>query len=168
LEFLLNHWKGKIICVCSSGNHGRITDKINIATEYGNSLETFIYASLRGEFPSIEWVIERGYNTYIDVFGYTCRLNHGHFIKYAGGIGGLTIPLIKAIKGWESSKRADFTFIGHHHQYISHRTFVVNGSMIGYNSFAVAIKADFEPPSQALFLIDKKRGRTVHMPILFD
>jgi len=48
------------------------------------------------------------------------------------------------------------------------RRFVVNGSLIGYNAFALSIKAEYEPPSQAFFLIDKKRFRSVTIPILFD
>jgi hypothetical protein len=39
--------------------------------------------------------------------------------------------------------------------------------MIGYNSFALSIKADYEKPRQALFLMDKKRGRTCLWPIVF-
>jgi hypothetical protein len=33
---------------------------------------------------------------------------------------------------------------------------------------AVSIKADFEPPKQTLFLIDKERGRTCTWPVLFQ
>ena len=36
------------------------------------------------------------------------------------------------------------------------------------NAFALSIKADFEPPKQALFLMDKRRGRTCTWPILFQ
>ena len=168
IEFLIEHSGCRVICVCSSGNHARITPKIHISKEYGNSLETFIYCSLRDEIPKAQWVIEQGYNTYLKMYDYMLRFNHGHAVKYAGGIGGVTIPLIKAIKGWDSTKKADFTFLGHHHQYLSGRNFVVNGSMIGFNPYAVFIKADFEPPVQAFFLLDRKRGRTVHIPILFE
>lgn len=40
--------------------------------------------------------------------------------------------------------------------------------MIGYNSFAIAIKASYEKPAQMLFLIDEKRGKTVTCPIILD
>ena len=46
--------------------------------------------------------------------------------------------------------------------------FVVNGSMIGYNAFAVAIKAAYEPPSQVLFAVHSKRGKYMTRLILFD
>ena len=40
-----------------------------------------------------------------------------------------------------------------------------NGSLIGYNAYALSIKASFEPPTQTYFLLDKKRGRTMTAPI---
>lgn len=39
--------------------------------------------------------------------------------------------------------------------------------MIGYNVYALTIKASFERPKQALFLIDRDRGKTAVWPILF-
>ena len=141
---------------------------MHVSTEYGNSLETFIYTSLRDENPLIRWVIEPAYLTYVKVYGYTLRFQHGHFVLYHGGIGGLTIPFLKALNGWDNQRRADFTFAGHFHQYFMHRRFIVNGSMIGFNPYAIALKCEYEPPCQAFFLIDKMRGRTVNIPLLFS
>jgi hypothetical protein len=39
--------------------------------------------------------------------------------------------------------------------------------MIGFNTYALSIKADYERPKQTLLLLDKKRGRTCTWPILF-
>jgi hypothetical protein len=39
--------------------------------------------------------------------------------------------------------------------------------LIGFNSYALSIKADFEHPKQTLMLLDKQRGRTCTWPILF-
>ena len=54
------------------------------------------------------------------------------------------------------------------HQFFDGGNFVANGSMVGWNAYAIAIKAKFEKPKQVLFLIDKKRGKTVTCPIYFD
>ena len=168
LKFLKENFKGKITVVCSSGNHGRITHTIHYSKEYGNSLETFLYCSLRDEYPDLNWIISQSYHTTIEVFGRKIRFNHGHFVSYGGGVGGITIPLLKAINNWDTNERAELTCIGHFHQFMSHRRFVTNGSMIGFNGYAIAVKAEFEPPSQAFFLLDKRRGRSVTIPILFD
>jgi hypothetical protein len=43
---------------------------------------------------------------------------------------------------------------------------VCNGSLVGYNAYAIRNKFSFEQPKQQLLLIDKKRGRTFSCPIL--
>lgn len=93
---------------------------------------------------------------------------HGHAIRYGGGVGGIYIPINKAIAQWDKSERADLTVFGHFHQQRDGGNFICNGSLIGYSSFAQSIKADFEKPKQCLFLIDSKRGKTCTWPILVD
>lgn len=47
--------------------------------------------------------------------------------------------------------------------------FVSNGSLIGYNAYATAIKADFERAAQAFFLVNKKfLAKTMFTPIILD
>lgn len=169
LAFLRDHFEGDITVVCNSGNHARMTRQVHISTEYGNSLETFIYAALKNRLEDMTWVIPEGYHAVIDVFGKKLAFNHGHYVKYGGGIGTLTVPLMKAIHGWASAMPdIAHTTIGHFHQYLQHRRFCVNGSLIGYSPFAIAIKAEYEPPCQAMFLWDKERGRSISIPILFN
>ena len=40
-----------------------------------------------------------------------------------------------------------------------------NGSLIGYNAYAMSIKADYEKPSQTFFLIHPRYGKTIVAPI---
>lgn len=54
------------------------------------------------------------------------------------------------------------------HQLLDGGNFLVNGSMIGYNAFALSIKASAERPAQRFCLIDRDRGKTITAPILFD
>jgi len=51
------------------------------------------------------------------------------------------------------------------HQFKDGGNFICNGSLIGYNAFALSIKADYEKPKQAFFLVDKKRGKSIVAPI---
>jgi hypothetical protein len=55
--------------------------------------------------------------------------------------------------------------LGHFHQLFDGGRFIVNGSLIGYDSFALSIKASYEKPKQVMFLMDRKRGRTFTCPI---
>jgi hypothetical protein len=106
-------------------------------------------------------------HSYVEVFGLTLRFLHGHSIKFGGGIGGITIPIRKAISQWNKVRKADLTVMGHFHQCVDGGDFIVNGSLIGYNAFAQFIKADYEPPRQQFFLITDYRGgeKSVVAPI---
>ncbi len=172
IEYMLkDKTLNEIIIPCHSGNHGRITKNKHISTAEGNSIENFMYHSLSNYFKNekrVKFIIAEGYHSYIDVYEYTIRLHHGDSMRYGGGVGGPTIPINKAIAQWDKIKQADLDVFGHFHQFMDGGKFIMNGSMIGYNAYALSIKASFEPPKQALFLIDKKRFKTITAPILFD
>lgn len=170
IEYLLENSDLHLTIVCACGNHSRITGKTHISTEQGNSLEYFMYHTLRSRMKNerIHFVIGDGYHIYLPVYDKVLRFHHGHSLKYGGGVGGLTIPVNKAISQWNKARWADRDIFGHWHTYMTMSNFVGNGSMIGYNAFALSIKADFERPQQSFFLVDKVRGFTVHVPILFD
>lgn len=173
IEYILAHTKVKLIIPCCVGNHTRITRKVHISTEQGNSLETIMYSHLSRYFANnkrVKFIIAKGYHQYLTVFDtYTVRFHHGHSMRFAGGVGGIYIPARKAIAQWQKVKYANLDVFGHFHNYkIDGDLFVLNGSLIGYNAFAVAIAADYERPRQAFFLVDKKRGKTVHVPITFS
>jgi len=169
IEYLLkdNSIK-KIIVPCHSGNHGRITEKRRISTENGNSLEYFMYCQLANYFkdnPRVEFLVSQSYLSYLEVYGYTVRFHHGHAMRYAGGIGGISISVNKAIAQWNKLQRVDIDVFGHFHQKFDGGNFICNGSLIGYNAYALSIKASYEKPTQVFFCISKKHGKTVVAPI---
>lgn len=169
LEFLLAHTTVQFILPCHSGNHARTTRTTRFSAENGHSLEYMMYVHLATYFRSekrVTFLIAEGMHSYLKVYDTTIRFQHGHAIKYGGGIGGIYIPVNKAIAQWNKAKHADLDVFGHFHQARDGGNFLSNGSLIGYNAFALSIKADFEPPKQQLFLLDKKRGRTCTWPIL--
>jgi hypothetical protein len=167
---LSKHFK-RVIVPCCVGNHGRTTEKSRIATGVDHSFETLIYHFLASHFKSagfkhIEFQIADGYHNYLDVYDYTVRFHHGDYIRYGGGVGGITIPTLKAINQWNKVKRADLDVFGHLHQFVATRSFVCNGSLIGFSPYALSIKAEPEPPCQVFFLLENKRGRTITCPII--
>lgn len=159
----------KVLVVCHSGNHGRMTEKRRVATEAGNSLEYLMYHNIAKSFEGdkrIEFIIPRSYLSYVDIDGFVVRFHHGHALRYAGGIGGLFIPAYKAIGAWNVSRKADLDVFGHFHQFRDGGQFISNGSLVGWNQFATAIKAVFEKPRQAFFLIDNgRKEKTVTAPV---
>lgn len=171
IEYVLKHSDYDFIIPCASGNHGRTTKFSEFGSENGHSHEFFMYSNLRDHFKNekrITFIISEGAHTYLDIYGKQIRFLHGHDMKYGGGIGGITIPIAKAIAAWDKARPAFLTCFGHFHQKFDGGNFLANGSLIGYNAFALSIKASAEPPAQQLALIDSKRGKTVVCPILFD
>jgi Arc/MetJ-type ribon-helix-helix transcriptional regulator len=162
------------IIPCHSGNHGRMTQQQRISTEAGNSLEYFMFLMLRDHFQDerrVKFIVQPGYHSYVSFFdgAFEIRFHHGHQIKYSGGVGGLTVPALKAIAQWNRARRVDLDCFGHHHQRLDGGSFVANGSLIGYNAYAVSIKASYEPPSQTFFLVNREyAAKTLVAPIFVD
>ena len=102
-----------------------------------------------------------GYHNLLEVQGKLVRFHHGDAIKYGGGVGGLTIPTLKAIAQWDRAQRADLDIFGHYHQFLFHKKFVCCNCMIGYNAYALKIKADHSDPSQTFIVMDKSRPSPV-------
>lgn len=149
--------------VCNSGNHGRLTKKVQARNREGNSIEWLLYRWLAKEFanePRVKFVLPLGAQTYVEVYEWVIRFTHGDDTNYGGGIGGIMIPIRKAIAKWQTVRHADLTVLGHYHQEHFLRDLVVNGSLVGYNEYALKIAAPFEDPRQAFFLMDKLRGIT--------
>ena len=172
VRFLLKETDAEeIIIVCHSGNHGRMTHKQrNGRAEAGNSLERYMYHNLRRFFedePRIRFQISEGYHSYLNLFGtYPIRFHHGHAVNYHGGVGGITIPVNKAINEWNKNRHVKLDVFGHFHTYMDGGNFIANGSLIGYNAYAVRIKAPKERPQQAFFLVNKKyNSKSISAPI---
>lgn len=171
IDFLLSHFEGNLVLPCHSGNHARMTQKTRFAVENGYSLEYLLYLSLAQKYanePRVQFAIGTGMHSYMRIFDTTIRFQHGHAIKYLGGVGGLFIPANKSIAQWSAAKHADLDVFGHFHQLLDGSKFICNGSLVGYDSYALSIKASFEKPRQALFLLDRKRGRTATWPIILE
>lgn len=158
----------QIIVPCSYGNHGRTTIKSRISSGAENSYETHLYHALASDFahePRVRFSIARGPLLYLDVYDYTIRFTHGDAVKYGGGVGGISVPINKAIAGWDSTRRASLTVMGHWHQYMHAQRALVNGSLVGHSPFGDWIKCQFEQPRQAFTLIDSRRGPCMSTPI---
>jgi hypothetical protein len=74
----------------------------------------------------------------------------------------------KAIAQWDRGRKADLSLCGHFHQIFDGNNFITNGSLIGFNAYAINIKAAFEPPAQVYFGIHSKHGRILNRKIVFS
>jgi len=164
----------EIIIVCSDGNHGRfpMQRKTKVGTRTQNSLENLLYHTIanyyRGRDERLAFSIAGAYHNYIDVYGKKLRFHHGDAIKYGGGVGGFIVPLSKYILKENQAIQGDMDFLGHFHSLHFMRNAVVNGSLVGFNSYAAHCGFPYEEPQQAFCLLDEKRGFTVRCPIFLS
>lgn len=171
IQYILDNTDVRLMIPCHIGNHSRITKKIHVSTEAGNSLEYVLYHTLAKEFKGnsrVEFFISRSYHSFMDVNGYIIRFHHGHALKYGGGVGGIYISVNKAIAQWNKVHRhVDLDVFGHFHQFTSTNNFCCNGSVIGWNEFGNWIKAEYEVPKQLFFLVDHKRKEKTNVCPIF-
>lgn len=164
------HEIAPVVVATSSGNHGRTTHKPRIATENEHSFEQHLYLTMAAaeKRKHVSWHVGHGYLNIVDFEGFPVRFHHGHAIRFGGGVGGLTIPANKAIANWNISRRVSLDVFGHWHcfSWLPYR-FVANGCLIGHNAFADRIKAEYQPPSQSLIIIDHEHNRVTKVLPIF-
>lgn len=170
--YILNTCKLKYVrIICNVGNHGRTTPKKKISTLVENSYEWLMYHFIAQRMQlekRVHWEIADGYFALADIQNIKTRWHHGDQINYYGGVGGVTIPLNKAIAEWNKANPSDLDFYGHFHQWLRQWKSSGNGSLIGYTPHALSIKAGYQPPVQNFVVLDRKRGMVTCEPIFVD
>jgi len=171
-QYLLDHGEFKeIIVICKIGNHSRITDKIYTDEEALYSYEWVIYHLIAHNFKDkIKFIIDNSYFTYFQIYDKTLRWHHGHAFRYAGGIGGLYVPLQRYRLKVNQQRRADLDLIGHWHttDFLRNTKSIINGSVCGFDAYAMRFGFEPEPPQQQYLIQDSKRGFTINTPIILE
>jgi hypothetical protein len=172
IDFLLEDPEiEQFVFPCNDGNHGRTTKKMRSATRTQNSLEVFLYAQLAMHYRNkgekrVKFILPTSsFNSVHGVYHRTIRFLHGDVFKYGGGIGGIYVPMFRALGRWENTMHADLTCMGHWHQRVCLPNVMVNGSLIGFNSYAMDIGANFEPPVQSMRMLEPKRWCSTDIPL---
>ena len=172
IQFLLKEGGVKSITLpCCHGNHGRTNPQKPISTSYKNSFEWNMYHQLERLYrnePRVAFKIEKGIHNWLPVQGRAVRFHHGDNIRYAGGVGGITIPVNKKIAQWNKARVADLDIFGHYHAHHDYWKWVCNGCLVGYNLFATAVGAEFQPPTQTLVVVSKRYGKVMALPIFCE
>ncbi len=172
IDFLLKETGLPIFIPTCCGNHGRTTKKKRIKTSHKNSFEWLTYMTMAKYYknnPKVTWIIGEGYHNVCKIMGRLVRFHHGDGLRYNGGIGGITIPVNKSISQWQKVQSVDFDVFGHWHQYLYHYpTWICCPCLIGYTEFAVEIKAEFQYPAQAFFVVDRGLGISMSTPIYLE
>jgi hypothetical protein len=164
----------ELIIVGACGNHGRITKKRRYKKSAQKTYEWIIYEfiarSLAGTKYSniVKFQLPKGYFNRLQVYDFNIRFHHGDRVNYRDGVGGVHVPLRKAIAQWNKAIHADIDVLGHWHCREPSESYVINGCLIGYSEFAEGIKADYQTPRQSFFLLHPKYGKTAEFPIILE
>ena len=145
------------------------------------SFEFLLYRQLEDVFaddPRVTFRIPRETDAHFSAYGVRFLLTHGDSLGVKGGDGmiGALGPIARgAIKTYTSESQIgrdfDVLLIGHYHQYrcIPEMGVIANGSLVGYNEYArLQLRARYERPIQALWLVHPKQGVTARWPIFLD
>lgn len=172
LDLLLREARVKQITVVTSfGNHGRTTRKRRIATGYRHSWEWLAYRNLAQHYARrarVRFQVDEAYHAWLPIQGHDVRFHHGDAIRFAGGVGGVTIPLRKKIAQWNKRRPGRYDILGHFHQFLDHWDCIVCGCLCGYDAYALEIGAEFQPPTQTFIVLDRQYGKVLAVPIFCE
>lgn len=169
IDMFLENSSYDMTIVTAFGNHWRTTDKKRISTWWKNSYEWMMYNLIAQQYEKndrVKMKVEKWYHNYLNVYDKVLRFHHWDWMKYQWGVGWITIPVNKAISQRNKAKRADIDCFWHRHQNKDGWIRVSNGSLIWYWPYAESIKADYEEPKQAMFLLNDKYWKTISAPVL--
>ncbi len=167
---------GRVHLPCVPGNHGRSNRKWAAKRKATLSYEWLVYQFLARATASderISWQIPDAPDADYDLLGTKYRLTHGDSFKGGDGIIGPLGPVTRGTLKRGRMAQAmhnpfDVLLMGHWHTLIWGSNYVVNGTLKGFDEFAMSLSITPEPPSQALWLTTAKHGRTILLPVYVE
>lgn len=164
---------GKVHVPVVVGNHGRRTRKPRAKFRARDNFDWFTGHLLARTFandPRVTFDIPESADCLVKSYGWTVCLTHGDQTSGGAGIGGIWPPIMRL----DARKRAraqavnqpyDLLVMGHWHQLTLGPSFIINGSLVGYDEYAYTSNFGFQQPAQALWLMTPEHGRTFTAPI---
>ena len=148
------------------GNHSRTTKKIQHSNGFKMSYEWLMYKNIEQQCQieglPIEFCIPESEVAVVNVpDGQKFIFAHGFQIRGGGNgtVCGIYPALNRLALKWGKVFGQDRIYIGHFHQCVSINNAVVNGSIIGYNTFALTNGFSFEEPCQYYEVYDTNIGQ---------
>lgn len=163
----------KITVIGICGNHSRTTKKMQFSNGFEMNHEYFMYKDIEHTvtlmgLTKFQFVIPESEFAYIDIYGKKVLFAHGHQFRTAGGIGGIYPSMLRWYSKMNQTIKIDKAFIGHYHTSIYTKEVCVNGSLKGFDAFAMGHGLAFEEPQQTYVILNEKRGFIFYTPIFAD
>lgn len=173
LKFLNERLKDvKITFIGICGNHSRTTKKLQNSNGFKLSYEWIMYQNIKQICDmlelGIEFLIPESELALIETpDGKRYIFCHGFQVqsKGTGTVAGIYPALQRLAMKWQKVFKQDKIFLGHYHTNVSIPSATVNGSVIGYNAFALTNGMGYEEPAQQYEVFDSKIGQLLSRKI---
>lgn len=164
---------GKVHVPVVVGNHGRTTRKPRAKFRARSNFDWFVGRGLQRMFASdrrVTFDVSEAADTLITCYGTRVMLTHGDQASGGGGIGGIWPPIMRLNARKKARQESvgmgyDLLIMGHWHQLVMGKDFIVNGSLKGQDEYGFIENFGFEAPQQACWLITPEHGVTWTAPI---
>jgi hypothetical protein len=159
----------------SPGNHGRLTPKPHIVEGNIDNFDILVSWSVEKIIGAQDWVnfyYTGSGEALFNVYGWWFLLRHGH--EGAGGTGGLYGAVYKQVRGMYRAQTSyarrgrgfHWVLQGHDHTHSAIPFGFANGSVVGYNAYAMRkLQADPSPPVQNLLIVEARHGVIAPLPL---
>lgn len=163
----------KIIVVGICGNHSRTTKRLQFNNGFALNFEYFLYKDIEQTLTlmgltKFQYIIPEGDLAYLDIYGKKILFAHGFQFKSSGGIGGVYPSMFRWFGKMNQVIKIDKAFLGHWHTSIYTKEVCINGSLKGYDAFAMGHGLPYEVPQQTYVILNEKRGFVFYSPIFAD
>jgi hypothetical protein len=166
---------GNVFVPCVIGNHSRMYKQYRHKQAVESSFDWLLYNMLEKYFSKdkrVNFLIPSTYDASYKIYNTSYLLTHGDRLGVRGGTGiiGMIGPIARGVQKVKTEyanvkQSIDYVLMGHFHQYLSLKDAIVNGSVIGYNEYAMSGRFSFEKPQQALWFTHPVYGVTFQVPV---
>ena len=174
IQLLTDEFK-KCHVVSVVGNHGRTTRKPRMKQRVRTNFDWLIAKMIERHFTKdkrVTFSIPESADALIKIYDHGHLVTHGDQVSGGSGWGGIYSPIMrmrsrKEARYLATGKSFQTMWLGHWHQYISTPKMVVNGTMKGFDEYALLMGFGYEQPQQALALITPEKNITIQAPVFF-
>jgi hypothetical protein len=164
---------GKVHVPVVPGNHGRTTRKPRAKFRARDNFDWFVGAQIARVFRNdkrVTFDLSDSADCLTPTYGQNVMLTHGDQASGGQGIGGIWPPLMRLDARKRQRQEAvrqgyNLLVMGHWHTLVFGPSFIVNGSLKGYDEYAFTQNFGFEQPAQAAWLMTPEHGKTWTAPI---
>lgn len=172
IDLLAKEFK-KCHVVSVVGNHGRTTRKPRMKQRVRTNFDWLLAKMVERHFSKdkrVSFTVPESADALIHIYEHGHLVTHGDQVSGGGGIGGIYPPIMrmrarKHQRYMATGKSFQTLWLGHWHQYLSTPSMIVNGSMKGFDEYALLMGFGFEQPQQALAIVTPEKNITFQAPV---